>query len=83
MTGAWTGSCVGSFWEFPVWKAALAVFLGNIVAAAILTVIAYFMPKQYADLFMYAFLILAIAIACVLFFSKLKKAERRKKVKLS
>ena len=83
MTGAWTGSCVGSFLEFPVWKASLAVFLGNIVAAAILTVIAYFMPKQYADLFMYAFLILAVAIACMLFFSRLKKAEKQKKVKLS
>lgn len=83
MTGAWTGSCVGSFLEFPVWKASLAVFLGNIVAAAILTVIAYFIPKQYSDMFMYAFLILAVAIACVLFFSKLKRAERSKRLKVN
>ncbi|MDE7372861.1 MAG: hypothetical protein K2N18_02245, partial [Clostridia bacterium] len=76
-------SRAGSFLEFPVWKAALSVFLGNIVAAAILTVLAYFMPKQYADLFMYAFLILAVAIACVLWFSRLKKTERNKKLKIN
>ena len=78
MTGAWTGSCVGSFLDFPVWKAALSVFLGNIVAAAILTVIAYFIPKQYANLFMYAFLILVVAIASMLVFSRLKKREWRR-----
>lgn len=82
MTGAWTGSCVGSFLEFPVWKAALSVFLGNTVAAAILTVLAYFMPKQYADLFMYAFLILAVAIACVLWLSKAKREDKKRKLNL-
>lgn len=83
MTGAWTGSCIGSFLEFPVWKAALAVFLGNIVAGAILTVIAYFMPQQYADLFMYGFVILAVAIAVTLYFTRAKKIEKRRKEELA
>ena len=52
MTGAWTGSCIGSFLDFPVWKASLAVFFGNIVAGLILTTIAYFLPRQYADVFL-------------------------------
>ena len=83
MTGAWTGSCIGSFLEFPVWKAALAVFFGNIVAGSILTTIAYFMPQQYADLFMYGFVILAIAIAVTLYFTRAKKAEKRRKEELA
>ncbi len=83
MTGAWTGSCIGSFLEFPVWKAALAVFFGNIVAGGILTTIAYFMPQQYADLFMYGFVILAVAIAVTLYFTRAKKAEKRRKEELA
>lgn len=78
MTGAWTGSCIGSFLDFPVWKAALAVFFGNIVAGSILTVIAYFMPQQYADLFLYGFVLLAIIIAVVLYFTRAKKERKRK-----
>lgn len=83
MTGAWTGSAIGSFLDFPVWKAALAVFFGNIVAGAILTVIAYFMPQQYADLFMYGFVILAVAIAVTLYFTRSKKMEKKRKEELA
>ncbi len=77
MTGAWTGSCIGSFLDFPVWKASLSVFAGNIVAAAILTTIAYFLPNQYADIFLYGFVVLAIALAVVLYFTRAKKQERK------
>lgn len=83
MTGAWTGSAIGSFLDFPVWKASLAVFFGNIVAGSILTVIAYFMPQQYADLFMYGFVILAVAIAVTLYFTRSKKMEKKKKEELA
>lgn len=79
MTGAWTGSCIGSFLDFPVWKAALAVFFGNIIAGSILTVIAYFLPQQYADLFLYGFVILAVAIAVILYFTRSRKMEKRRK----
>ncbi len=77
MTGAWTGSCIGSFLDFPVWKASLSVFLGNIVAGLILTTIAYFLPRQYADVFLYGFVILAIAIALTLYFSRSKRLEKK------
>ncbi len=83
MTGAWTGSCIGSFLDFPVWKAALAVFFGNIVAGAILTTVAYFMPQQYADLFMYGFVLLAVAIAVTLYFTRSKKMEKRRQEELA
>ena len=83
MTGAWTASCIGSFLEFPVWKAALSVFLGNIVAGAILTIIAYFLPQEYADLFLYGFVILAIAIALILYFTRSKRAEKQRQEALA
>ena len=82
MTGAWTGSCIGSFLDFPVWKASLAVFFGNIVAGLILTTIAFFLPKQYADVFLYGFVILAIAIAVTLYFSRFKRLEKKRKEEL-
>lgn len=82
MTGAWTGSCIGSFLDFPVWKASLAVFLGNIVAGLILTTVAYFLPRQYADVFLYGFVVLAIAIAVTLYFSRSKRNERKRNAEL-
>lgn len=82
MTGAWTGSCIGSFLDFPVWKASLAVFLGNIVAGLILTTITYFLPRQYADVFLYGFVVLAIAIAVTLYFSRSKRNERKRNAEL-
>ena len=82
MTGAWTGSCIGSFLDFPVWKASLAVFFGNIVAGLILTTIAFFLPKQYADVFLYGFVILAIAIAVTPYFSRSKRLEKKRKEEL-
>ncbi len=83
MTGAWTGSCIGSFLDFPVWKAALAVFFGNIVAGSILTVIAYFLPDEYADLFLYGFVILAIVLAITLYFTRSKRMERKREAELA
>lgn len=82
MTGAWTGSCIGSFLDFPVWKASLAVFFGNIVAGLILTTIAYFLPRQYADVFLYGFVVLAVAIAVTLYFSRSKRNERKRDAEL-
>ncbi len=82
MTGAWTGSCIGSFLDFPVWKASLAVFFGNIVAGLILTTITYFLPRQYADVFLYGFVVLAIAIAVTLYFSRSKRNERKRNAEL-
>lgn len=82
MTGAWTGSCIGSFLDFPVWKASLSVFFGNIVAGLILTTISYFLPRQYADVFLYGFVVLAVAIAVTLNFSRSKRNERKRNAEL-
>lgn len=77
LTGAWSASCIASFMDFPVWKASLAVFLGNIVAGIILTIISYCLPAEYANALLYGFLFLAIAIAIVMFFVRTKRAEQK------
>lgn len=79
MTGAWTGSCIGSFLEFPVWKASLAVFLGNIVAGHILMAIAWFLPNEYADIFLAGFAILAVVLAVMLAYSRGRKNEKKRR----
>lgn len=83
MTGAWTGSCIGSFLDFPIWKAALSVFGGNIVAGLILTTIVIFLPEQYAEIFLYGFVVLAIALAVTLYFSRNRQKERKKQQELA
>lgn len=83
MTGAWTGSCIGSFLDFPIWKAALSVFGGNIVAGLILTTIVIFLPEQYAEIFLYGFVLLAIALAVTLYFSRNRQKERKKQQELA
>lgn len=77
LTGAWTGSCIGSFINLPIWKASLAVFWGNIVSGAILTTISYFLPYQYVSVLLYGFLCLAIAIAIVMWFAREKREEQK------
>ena len=77
MTGSWTGSAISGILDFKLWKAALAVFLGNIVAAGILTVIVAFVPPKYADFVLYGFIILAIALCISLYFSRAAKREKK------
>jgi uncharacterized membrane protein len=79
LTGAWSGSCIGAFMGIKLWQSALAVFLGNIAAAAILTAAVYLLPAKYADYFLYAFAILVVAAGAVFYFSKLiiSKGKRR------
>ncbi len=79
MTGAWTGSCVASFVNFGVWRPAIAVFLGNIVAGLILTGIAIVMPQEYVDMFLYGFVVLAIALGVSAYFATQKKRDKKMK----
>lgn len=82
MTGAWTGACVGSFLDFKIWKASLAVFLGNIVAAIILTALGYFL-QDYASVYLYGFVVLAIVLAVALSISRARKKEKEKKAEMA
>lgn len=64
MTGAWTGAAIGGILEMTVWKAALAVFMGNVTAAGILTLLVKLVPDGFMDFFLYGFIILAVAVFC-------------------
>ncbi len=77
MTGSWTGSAIAGILDFKLWKAALGVFLGNVVAAGILTVIVALVPAQYTDFVLYAFIILAVALCVILYFTRSSKRERK------
>ncbi len=77
MTGSWTGSAIAGILDFKMWKAALAVFLGNIVAAGILTLIVAFVPTQYTDFVLYGFIILAVALCITLYFTRAAKRDRK------
>lgn len=77
MTGAWTGSAIGGILDFTLWKAALAVFLGNIVAAGILTLLVVFIPQGYMDFFLYGFIILAVVIFVSLYLTRMYRREKK------
>lgn len=77
MTGAWTGSAIGGILDFTLWKASLAVFLGNIVAAGILTLLVVFIPQGYMDFFLYGFIILAVVIFVSLYLTRMYRREKK------
>lgn len=73
MTGSWTGSAVASILDFKVWKAVLAVFVGNIIAGGILTAMVAFVPQEYIDFVLYGFIILATAIFLSMCWARIRK----------
>ncbi len=77
MTGSWTGSAIGGILDFKVWKAALSVFLGNVTAAGILTLLVNVVPEGYMDFFLYGFIILAVALFVSLYFVRAEKKEKK------
>ena len=81
-TGAWTGSGVGAFMDFKLWKAALAVFIGNFIAACILTLLTAFIPVKYIDIILYAFLALVV-LSLVISFTIAVIRRKKKKAALA
>lgn len=75
MTGAWTGSAIGGVLDIPVWKAALAVVLGNFVAAGILTALITFTPVQYLDFYLGAFVIFTLAVVLSYYVAAARKSQ--------
>lgn len=77
-TGAWTGSGVGAFMDFKLWKAALAVFIGNFIAACILTLLTAFIPVKYIDIILYTFLALVVLSLVISFTVAVVKRKKKK-----
>lgn len=61
LTGAWTGSAVAAYLKMPFWKGILAIFLGNIISGAIMTVLCILFPSA-VDIILYAFLGLVLLV---------------------
>lgn len=77
MTGSWTGSAIASILDFKLWKAALSVFIGNIIAAGILTLIVALVPEGYTDFVLYGFIILAVALFITFYLTSFAKKEKK------
>ncbi|MGN0796561.1 MAG: small multi-drug export protein [Christensenellales bacterium] len=78
-TGAWTGSGVGAFMDIKIWKAALAIFIGNLFAASVLTLLTAFIPVKYIDIVLWIFLALVILSLVISFGVALYKHKKRTK----
>lgn len=79
MTGAWTGSAIAGMTDIPVWKAALAVILGNAVAAGCLLLLLATVPAQYIDILLIAFAALAVALFCSWVLVRLRARTKKAK----
>lgn len=79
MTGAWTGAAIGGMLDMPVWKAALAVVLGNAAASLVLLALLAFVPGEYIDILLLAFAALAVALFASWVLMRLHARRRRKK----
>ncbi|MDD4840146.1 MAG: small multi-drug export protein, partial [Clostridia bacterium] len=76
LTGSWMGSAIGAALDFKLWKAGLAIFIGNIIAAAILTVLMIIIPLKYIDIILYTFLAIAMFSLLFTFFVALIKHKK-------
>ena len=68
--------------DFKLWKAALAVFIGNFIAACILTLLTAFIPVKYIDIILYAFLALVV-LSLVISFTIAVIRRKKKKAALA
>lgn len=63
LTGTWSGSAIAVFMNLPFTKSLLAICAGNLVAASLMTALAYLL-KSYAD-----YIIIGLAISVVILIS--------------
>ncbi|MCX4362325.1 MAG: small multi-drug export protein, partial [Clostridia bacterium] len=61
LTGVWTGSAIATFIDIPFWKAMAMVWLGNLTAGAIVTLLAFFL-SAYMNIILDVFFIIVILV---------------------
>ena len=74
LTGAWTGSAVAAYLKMPFWKGVFAIFLGNIISGAIMTMLCILFPSA-VDIILYVFLglVLLVVLSSILMLMFKKK----------
>ena len=80
LTGVWTGSAVATFLDIPFWKSLAMVWLGNLTAGAIVTVLAVFL-KNYMNTVLDIFFIIVILVLLLYIIKVVVKMVKNKKNK--
>ncbi|MDE6757872.1 MAG: small multi-drug export protein [Clostridia bacterium] len=85
LTGVWTGSAVATFLDIPFWKSMAMVWLGNLTAGAIVTVLAVFLKNHMntvLDIF-FVIVILVLLLYIVRVVVKMVKNKKNKNMEAS
>ena len=80
LTGVWTGSAVATFLDIPFWKSMAMVWLGNVTAGAIVTVLAVFL-KSYMNTVLDIFFVIVILVLLLYIIRVVIKMVKNKKNK--
>lgn len=78
LTGVWTGSLIASISNLSVWKSTLSIFIGNIIAGILITIISIMFDGNTEILIVLLFSIIGIYL---LFTICKKLIERKRKLK--
>lgn len=78
LTGVWTGSAIATFIDLPFWKAMAMVWLGNLTAGGIVTLLAFFL-KSYMNKILDVFLIIVILVLLLFIIRTVVKMAKNKK----
>ena len=81
LTGVWMASGIGAFLDFNNWKTVLAIFLGNLITAAVYTIIVLLVPVQYIDIVVYIFIALVVILLIGSFIPIIVKVVKQHKLK--
>lgn len=82
LTGVWTGSAVATFLDIPFWKSMAMVWLGNLTAGAIVTVLAIFL-QSYMNIVLDVFFVIVILVLFIYFIRVVVKMVKSKKERQS
>ena len=78
LTGVWTGSAIATFIDIPFWKAMTMVWLGNLTAGAIVTLLAFFL-SAYMNIILDIFFVIVILVLLLFIARTVIKMVKNKK----
>ena len=78
LTGVWTGSAVATFIDLPFWKSMAMVWLGNLTAGLIVTMLAFFL-SAYMNIILDIFFVIVILVLLLFIVRTVIKMVKNKK----
>lgn len=82
LTGVWTGSAIATFIDIPFWKAMAMVWLGNLTAGGIVTLLAFFLKEHMNTVLDIFFVIVILVLLLFIVRTALKMVKNKKQAKL-